>query len=99
MLGIADMQGRTDLVVGMKGATTGLTYGPVVLQKVWNSGERVYCAYFYPRPNSSTDSGAPVFVHYGNQVLAAGVYVGRTGPYDCFVPLADLLQFHNAWLP
>lgn len=100
--------------IAIRGANTGLDYGVIVGGwRNWNwppdtvpeNDGRVACGNY---DSQGGDSGAPIFIHYGNQVYAAGVHVGRwqrlvngqvVEDYGCFMTIDDLLALWAAWLP
>jgi hypothetical protein len=87
--------------VGMLGGTSGLTYGTILGGWYTYPGWPWVSCTTYARAGG--DSGAPVFIHYGNQVYAVGMHIGSLlidGVWrGCFIPLDDLLVTHQAYLP
>lgn len=87
--------------IAMKPVRAGVSYG--TMEGGWNTwGD--YPAMCGTYSTEDHDSGAPVFVHFGNQVYAAGVHVGSKllpgGVYiSCFIYIDDLLSWHQAELP
>jgi hypothetical protein len=87
--------------VAIKGADSGLVYGIILYERTYPDIPGVLkCIGFSAPLAPSGDPGAPVFIHYGNQVYAAGVLIAQqvAGQY-CFVPIQTLLEELHARLP
>lgn len=95
--------------IAKQGMRTGLTYG--TLSGGWylwaphdepQAGvHRVACGTYH---SAGGDSGGPVFIHFGSQVYAVGIHLGRIrltngSTLACFMTIDDLLTHWNAWLP
>ncbi|OLF18810.1 chymotrypsin family serine protease [Actinophytocola xanthii] len=84
-------------LVGKMGVTTGWSEGTITGTIAWY-GMTAYCSTAETRPG---DSGGPVWATDGGGVLAVGItvaYYEDTGD-GCFLPIQDLLDEWDAWLP
>lgn len=83
--------------IAMQSPRTGRVYGTIAGGWwLWYNDTRVACGTYW---SVDGDSGSPVFVHNANGVYAAGVHVGRSGHWACFVTIDDLLADWGVWLP